>query len=185
MNTTYIVAICDRSVSDALAKGLRMRNRLQNTSSHRWVSHLANSSNKTLPPPRKLEIKSNETKLNETEDRRLKTEKRNGILGRVVAWSRSCRRAGDTFWNDARNAPKSPIDCAADQDGRALSGSGAGSASDCVSSLCVFGCLFWMVFRFGLFAARSLSHLVIRQLLNNCSIAVAAQSDKYLQSVPL
>lgn len=176
----YIVAICDRSVSDALAKGLRMRNRLQNTSSHRWVSHLANSSNKTLPPParpRKLEIKSNETKLNETEDWRLKTEKRNGILGRVVAWSRSCRRAGDTFWNDARNAPKSPIDCAADQDGRAL--------SDCVSSLSVFGCLFWMVFRFGLFAARSLSHLVIRQLLNNCSIAVAAQSDKYLQSVPL
>lgn len=72
------------------------------------------------------QIERNETKRN----RRLKTEKRNGILGRVVAWSRSCRRAGDTFWNDARNAPKSPIDCAADQDGRAL------SASDCVSSLC-------------------------------------------------
>lgn len=29
-----------------------------------------------------------------------------------------------------------------------------------VSRLSVFGCLFWMVFRFGLFAARSLSHLV-------------------------
>lgn len=64
-------------------------------------SHLAHSSNKTLPPPQ--ENSNRNSKKNQTKPYTEYPEQRNGILGRELSLEIS--------EIDARNAPKSPIDC--------------------------------------------------------------------------
>lgn len=158
-----------------------MRNRLQNTS-HRWVSHLANSSNKTLPPPLpgQENSKSNETKLNETEDWRPKTEdwkpKWNfGSRGRVVVV------VPEIFeMTPAMRPSRQSTAQLTKMDVRSLAQSLPLSLT--VARLSVFGCLFWMVFRFGLFAARSLTHLVTWSFAN-CSTTAQLQSQRSRTSI--